>query len=280
MTPLVVLALVLEAAVGAGEIRRNLTDGQLYAWIPPGGFRMGCAAADADCDDAEKPAHQVAITKGFWMGQTATTVGAYRRYAGKTGQRMPPSKDNEGRNLQANDLLPIVAVTWDEARAFCGWAGLRLPTEAEWEYAARAGNAEARYGDLNAIAWYADNSGIRPMDSAALSKSDPEHYSRRLYENGNGPHPVAQKRSNAWNLYDMLGNVWQWTADYYGERYYAQSPNRDPRGPEGGEWRVLRGGSWFNTGWEVRAVLRYARAPSNRNNDFGFRCTGNQNQGK
>ena len=275
MIHLVELTLWVQATARPGDLRVNTTDGQRYAWIPPGSFAMGCPPADNDCDDAEKPAHQVAITKGFWIGQTTTTVGAYKQYARKAGRPMPPPKDNEGRSLQEDDRLPVVAVTWDEAKAFCVWAGMRLPSEAEWEYAARAGSSESRYGDLNAIAWYADNSGTGHLDSAALSMNDQQNYSRRLFENGNGPHPVAQKRPNAWKLYDMLGNVWQWTADFYAEDYYGQSPKSDPPGPSTGQWRVLRGGSWFNTGWDVRAVLRYARAPSNRNNDFGFRCVGN-----
>ena len=269
------LALWLQAVVKPGDIRVNPAAGQRYAWIPPGSFTMGCPPTDNDCDDAEKPAHQIAITKGFWMGQTTTTVDSYKQYARKTGRPMPPSQDNDGRRLNEDDRLPIVAITWDEAKAFCAWAGLRLPTEAEWEYAARAANTEARYGDLAAIAWYADNSGTRPIDSAAMFKSDQANYTRRLYENGNGPHPVGQKQPNAWKLYDMLGNVWQWTADFYAERYYGQSPKSDPQGPSTGDWRVLRGGSWYTVGWDVRTVLRYARAPSNRNNDFGFRCAGN-----
>ena len=275
MIHLVQLTLWLQATVRLGDLRVNAADGQHYAWIPPGSFTMGCLPMDNDCDDAEKPAHEVAITQGFWIGQTATTVGAYKQYSRKTSRPMPPSKDNEGRRLNEDDRLPIVAMTWDEAKAFCAWAGMRLPTEAEWEYAARAGSTESRYADLNAIAWYADNSGTRHLDSAALSRGEQQNYSQRLLENGNGPHPVAQKQPNSWKLYDMLGNVWQWTADYYADGYYGQSPGSDPPGPSSGEWRVLRGGSWFNTAWDVRPVLRYARSPSNRNNDFGFRCAGN-----
>lgn len=118
--------------------------------------------------------------------------------------------------------MPAVIVTWDEARSYCEWSGGRLPTEAEWEYTARAGNPSARYGDLDAIAWYADNGGKQRIHSAQIWRTDQPNYGKRLFGNGNGPHPVGQKQPNGWNLYDMLGNVWQWTADWYDGQYYSR----------------------------------------------------------
>ena len=194
---------------------------------------MGCSPGDNECYDDEKPPHQVTITKGFWLGQTEVTVGAYKRFAGATGRQMPPEPDFSGRPLNpgwGDEAMPIVDVTWDDAQAYCSWAGGRLPTEAEWEYAARAGSTAARYGDLDEIAWYADNSGRQRLDSARIWNEDQVNYGKRLNENGNGMHEVGQKRANGFGLYDMLGNVWEWVNDWYDENYYQNSPSQDPQG--------------------------------------------------
>jgi formylglycine-generating enzyme required for sulfatase activity len=164
----------------AGNVRANPRDGLKYVWIPPGAFTMGCSPGDTECNPDEKPAHQVAITKGFWIGQTVVTVAAYKRFAGSTGVQMPTAP---GFNASwSNPDMPIVNVNWDEATAYCGWLGGRLPTEAEWEYAARAGSTGARYGPINEVAWYSNNIGPKTNE-------------------------VAQKRANGFGLYDTLGNV-------------------------------------------------------------------------
>lgn len=260
-----------------GDSKVNPIDGQKYMWIPPGTFMMGCSPGDAECFDDEKPAHEVALTRGFWMGQTAVTVGAWKRYAQATGKPMPPDKDNFGRLLNAaagNDTLPVVAVTWDEAAGFCGWAGMRLPTEAEWEWAARAGTTGARYGNLDDIAWYGDNSGRERIDSTALWSSDQKSYAQKLHDNGNGPKPAGQKQPNGYRLYDVLGNVWQWTADWYGEKYYQASEKQDPSGPPGGTERALRGGSWGGNPLGVRVSGRRRGVPGDRVSSLGLRCVG------
>jgi formylglycine-generating enzyme required for sulfatase activity len=263
------------AVVGpqAGDVKTNPKDGQRYVWIPPGRFQMGCSPGDAQCYEDEKPAHPVEITKGFWMGQTAVTVGAYKR----SGKPMPPEPKLLDRPLNANwaDLQqPIVNVTWDEAVGFCEAAGMRLPTEAEWEYAARAGTTGARYGTLDDIAWYANNSGEKRLDADAIWKDDQKNYATRLKDNGNGPHAVGTKLPNVWKLYDMLGNVWQWTADWYDAKYYEQKEGRDPLGPPSGTQRTLRGGSWDSNTWYSRVSLRVRYEPSVRNYGLGFRCIG------
>jgi formylglycine-generating enzyme required for sulfatase activity len=239
-------ATLQDAPPSPRQVRANPKDGLKYVWIPPGTFTMGCSPGDSECSAEEKPAHQVTITKGFWLGQTVVTVGAYKRFAGATGRQMPRApKFNVG---WANDAMPIVTVNWDDATAFCGWAGGRLPTEAEWEYAARGGSTEARYGNLDEIAWYDKNSG-------------------------EGTHEVAQKRANGFGLFDMLGNVWEWVNDRYGENYYAASPERDPRGPDRGGYRVLRGGSWDSVPWFVRVSVHPRFGPAFRYfHGVGVRC--------
>lgn len=232
-----------------GQVGMNSTDGLAYVWIPPGTFQMGCSPGDTECYDDEKPAHSVTISKGFWLGQTPVTVAAYKRFVAETSAGEMPSAPsfNEGWN---NEQMPIVDVTWDEAQAYCGWAGGRLPTEAEWEYAARGGTTEARYGPLDEIAWYSGNSGGRT-------------------------HEVGRKRPNGFGLYDMLGNVWEWANDWNDERYYEKSPSVDPLGPLAGSVRILRGGSWVNgVPRVVRASVRDRVEPASRDAVIGFRCAG------
>jgi len=232
-----------------GTLKLNPKDGLKYVWIPPGTFMMGCSPGDNECYDYEKPPHQVTITKGFWLGQTEATVAAYRRFAGSTGARMPAAPEfNAGWN---NQDMPIVNVSWDDATAFCGWAGGRLPTEAEWEYAARAGSTEARYGPIDEVAWYANNSGLKT-------------------------HDVGQKRANAFGLYDMLGNVWEWVNDWDDENNYKDGPSQDPAGPASGTLHVLRGGSWDVTPRDVRVSYRGGDNPAYMYNyvGIGFRCGG------
>ena len=153
---------------------------------------------------------------------------------------------------------PVERVTWDEALDYCrklttkqrakgilpeGWEW-RLPTESEWEYAARAGTTEARHGELDAIAWYRGKPGGKT-------------------------HPVKLKAANAWGLYDMLGNVWEWCSDWHGN--YPTGSATDPKGPSSGSDRVGRGGSWSSDAGCVRSADRRRFDPGNRNNNLGFR---------
>jgi formylglycine-generating enzyme required for sulfatase activity len=222
-------------ATPPGSVKVNAKDGLEYVWIPPGTFTMGCSPGDSLCDSDEKPVHQVTITKGFWLGKTPVTQQAYRQVTGNDPSHF------KGANR------PVESITWDEARVYCSAIGGRLPTEAEWEYAARAGSTQALYGDIDRIAWYSANSGSQT-------------------------HDVGQKQPNGFGLYDMLGNVWQWTADWYGT--YRESPDRDPAGPASGTYRVLRGGAWDHNPRGEHASYRNWVDPGKRNYTFGFRCVG------
>ncbi len=242
-----VLADIEKPGPRPGQVGENAKDGLKYVWIPPGSFEMGCSPGDSECSSDEKPSHQVTITKGFWLGQTEVTVGAYKRFAGAAGRQMPAAPSfNSG---WANDNMPIVNVSWDDAQAYCTWAGGRLPTEAEWEYAARAGSTEARYGPLDDVAWYNQNSESRT-------------------------HDVAQKRANGFGLYDMLGNVWEWVNDWYEEKHYQSSASQNPPGPSSGQYRVLRGGSWNGLPRDGRVSVRNRLDPAFTLDDFGIRCGG------
>jgi formylglycine-generating enzyme required for sulfatase activity/tetratricopeptide (TPR) repeat protein len=226
----------VKTVLRAGATRVNEKDGLKYVWIPPGTFTMGCSVGDAECFDQEKPAHQVTLTKGFWMGQTPVTQEVYQRVTGSNPSYFKGSQ------------LPVETVTWNDAQSYCQSAGMRLPTEAEWEYAARGGSTGSRYGDLDRIAWYNINSG-------------------------NTTHAVAQKQANAFGLYDMLGNVWQWVADWYAE--YPAGTRRDPAGPASGQYRTLRGGSWAGYPRVARASGRGRGEPGYRVDGIGLRCAGN-----
>jgi formylglycine-generating enzyme required for sulfatase activity len=259
----------------AGASRENPRDGLSYVWIPPGTFTQGCSPGDAMCGADEMPAHSVTISKGFWLGKSEVTVAAFKRYASVTGKVMPLEPVIVGKNHNpgwAFGNYPMVAVAWEEARAFCTWAGGRLPTEAEWEYAGRAGSPNARYDILEDIAWFGDNSGRGPIDSGRIAQEEIAKYDERLAANGNTNHPVEQKRPNAFGLYDMLGSVWEWVSDWYGDTYYASSPGRDPEGPSSGTTRVERGGSWQSIPLNLRVSRRASLNPAVRWTDVGMRC--------
>jgi formylglycine-generating enzyme required for sulfatase activity len=233
--------------LAVGVVKKNPKDGLKYIWIPPGTFRMGCSPGDRDCGIDEIPAHAVALRKGFWIGQTEVTVGAYKRFVQQTGRKMFPAPSiNTG---WGNDAMPMMEITWDEAQVYCKWAGGRLPTEAEWEYAARGGNTAARYGPLDEVAWHVANSGHQL-------------------------HVVGQKSANGFGLFDTLGNVWEWVNDWYDQKYYKTSPGQDPPGPTSGQYRVLRGASWNFDPKGVRVSVRGRLLPRNGGTNVGVRCAG------
>lgn len=209
-----------------------------YVAVPSGEFLMGCAPAEPPCYEDETQ-HPVRLSK-FYLKQTEVTLGEFRQYAHDVGAPLMP-KDYAAE-------LPITNVTWEQAEAYCTWAGGRLPTEAEWEYAAR-GKAKGRfYGRLGDIAWYQGNTPI------------------------SAPQKVGQKLSNAFGLYDMLGNVAEWVNDWYNPDYYKASSPTNPKGPESGTERTIRGGSFLDGPDSLRVSRRDRKPPDAAASHVGFRC--------
>jgi formylglycine-generating enzyme required for sulfatase activity len=213
--------------------------GLSWVRIPAGEFEMGCSEGDSQCNPAELPRRHARVAAPFEIMDKPVTVAQFRDWAASSQRRLP------SQPRWSADEVPVVNVTWDEAVAFCSTFAGRLPTEVEWEYAARAGSPAARYGEIDAIAWYAGNSGKHA-------------------------HPVGGKTPNAFGLYDMLGNLWEWNADVFRSKPGAAEDDTAEAGP--GDKRSLRGGSWRNSARQIRVSNRGRLAPDDREDDDGFRC--------
>jgi formylglycine-generating enzyme required for sulfatase activity len=237
--------------------------GMKLVLIPKGTFMMGKAfwlASWLASSLFKAGQHQVTISKDYYLGVTEVTQGQYKKVMGNN-----PSEFQGGRFKGVGLNHPVENVSWKDAVEFCRKLSMwpeekkagrvyRLPTEAEWEYACRAGSQTAFHfgddpGSLGDYAWFRDNSGGQT-------------------------HPVGQKKPNAWGLYDMHGNVWEWCSDWYGD--YPRGAVTDPIGPtigprEGSDRRVSRGGSWGSEAASCRSADRYWFYPSYRYNNYGFR---------
>jgi formylglycine-generating enzyme required for sulfatase activity len=234
----------------AGDVRVYERTGVAMVWVPPGEFRMGSDSGFS----REKPVHTVELTRGFWIGRYVVTNEEYGRFLNAQRGAVKPPKFWDNRQYN-QPTQPVVGVSWDDAMAFCSWAGGRLPTEAEWEYACRAGSPhEYCFGNdesqLGEYAWYAENS------RGEL-------------------HPVGGKLPNAWGLYDVHGNVWEWCADSM--RDYGEDSVVDPVGASI-ESRAIRGGSWYINAGSVRCACRYQGSPRYSLNYLGFRLVRVQDQ--
>ena len=212
-------------------------------YLEGGTYKMGCGSWTDDCDGDEKPVHTV-IVSSFYMSATEVTQAQWKSIMG-----------NNPSNFKGNNL-PVENVSWNDVKQFLKklnqqtGGGYRLPTEAEWEYAARSGGVNEKYAgtssNLGDYAWYRDNSN-------------------------SNTHPVAQKMPNGFGLYDMSGNVQEWCSDIYDKSYYKNSPAKDPKGAKSGSSCVLRGGSWFMNVAFCRLSNRNFNFPQSRYNDIGFR---------
>jgi eukaryotic-like serine/threonine-protein kinase len=236
-----------------------------YRLIPAGSFMMGCVPGDTACEDGEKPRHEVTIPHAFYLAETETTNEQYRRCV-RAGACQPPSDLSwydeplrmQGEVKAPRRNFPVVFVDWNQATAFCTWAGGRLPTEAEWEHAARGGQEALQYPWGDTIAREHANFGRQVCcGGQAMGKDKWPQAS-----------PVGSFKANAFGLFDMAGNVWEWTTDAYDQ--YAATGALVDFGEQ--RQRVLRGGSWYSPPEWLRVSRRGGAVPAAASNDYGFRC--------
>ncbi len=234
----------VSSAPQQGDIIIDALSGIELAYIPAGCFMQESDeyGSEREYDGSERPIHEVCLN-AFWMGKFQVTQEQWKQIMGQN-----PAKFQKG-----NDY-PVELVSWHDVQNFSKRLNIksgknyRLPTEAEWEYACRA-NGSSKYSgddDLDDVGWYDKNSG----DST---------------------HSVGKKKANAFSLYDMSGNVWEWCNDWYGTDYYVSSPKNNPVGPDSGIRRVLRGGSYFDDSLYCRSVYRGRHRPEGRDDFIGFR---------
>ena len=281
------------AGCATAEPRLRNSVGATLVLIPAGEFVMGSSQEEADrlaalmkekkitswypdSPRSEAPPRKTRITRSFYLAATETTLGEFRAFVAETGYVTDAERDGKGADGKANgrwtsgpafswnnmgyergDDQPVVNVSWNDARAYCSWLSAkegrryRLPTEAEWEYACRAGST-GRYS------WGDDDA------------QQNEHSWTRANSAG-GPHPVAQLKPNAWGLYDMLGNVYEYCQDVFVAAPYDPAQSVDPKGPETGESRVVRSGSWGTDPMHPRCAFRGGASATHRNMRDGFR---------
>lgn len=260
---------VLEAAdlpvgkngtVSAGETSKG-KDGAPLILIPPGPFLMG----SNDGLPNERPEHTVTLN-AYYMDQFEVTAGRYQKFIESAKRNLPPTWDDEA--AQALSDHPAVGMTWTDAAAYCKWAGRRLPTEAEWEKAAR-GTDGRRYpwghmqpfvdiANYNRGMWVSEAITLVPVNSGVEGMS----VRHGLKEGGKSPY----------GLFHMAGNAAEWVADWYDREFYQKSPDKNPTGPGAGEKRVIRGGSWADLPTALRVTARFSAEPDFEDRTIGFRC--------
>ena len=238
--PAVVTDANLRAAIVASGFAWRIRDtsSNIEMLLVPGGtFMMGCSTGDLECYGDESPAHQVTLTNAFYMGKTEVTQAQWLAVMGSNPSYFGGQPNN-----------PVERVSWNTIQNFNSATGLRLPTEAEWEFACRAGTTTVRYGVLDDIAWYNSNAG-------------------------GTTHAVATKLPNALGLYDTIGNVWEWCQDWY--EPYSSGSVTNPTGPATGSYRLLRGGGWTDSSINCRGSLRNYFNPDSVTTGLGFRVVRN-----
>jgi eukaryotic-like serine/threonine-protein kinase len=256
--------------LGIGSTQLAPKDGMLMLYIPAGEFYMGCDPAHNggfDCPANELPRHPVSLD-AFWMDQTEVTNAMYALCV-EAGACAPPSEWRSfTRSSYYNDAgflnYPVIYVSWNDAVDYCAWAGRRLPSEAEWEAAARGGL------EGMAFAWgdtFVENYANFCDQNCAFENPNLE------YDDGAVEiAPVGTYPANGYGLFEITGNVWEWVSDWYDPDYYRNSPGVNPTGPVSGAYRVLRGGGWNYDLYSLRVAERIAEQPTSRYDNVGLRC--------
>jgi len=238
----------------------NPIDGSVLIYIPAGEFVMGSPSDAGDLD--ETPQHPVYLD-GYFIGKYEITVAQFKKFCALTGYSMPKQPSwNE-------DNYPVVNVLWYDAVAYCEWAGLRLPTEAEWEKSARGtdgrkypwGNNEPYHDGV----YYANYGGVYDTTTGSWEGDSADGY---YYTAPVGSFPQG---ASPYGCMDMAGNVWEWCLDWYDEDYYSESPYENPQGPDSGFFRVIRGGGWVSPGRSLRVANRNSPDLGTRYCEAGFR---------
>ena len=237
------------------EMKERVTDGVPMMFVPAGEFLMGNSNAKEETNGKESPQHQVYLD-AFWIDKFEVTSAQYKKCVDAGKCAAPEKSGSETRGAYFGnaqyDNYPVIYVSWNNAKTYCEWAGKRLPTEAQWEKAARGTDGRnfpwGNTFDQNLL--NSDESKIG--DTTAVGK----------FPNGASPYGVM----------DMAGNVFEWVADWYDRDYYQNSPARNPTGPATGDSRSYRGGSWFNDGSFARAAARFMNVPDFALFFLGFRC--------
>lgn len=231
--------------------------------VPAGEFEMGAEGDPADPDEA--PKHKVTLD-AFYIGKYEVTNRRYQAFVKATDHRVPENEEDAKYNmwkgqavLDGASELPVIHVSWDDAAAYCKWAGGRLPTEAEWEKAARGTDGRTYPWGNDPVTGNRSNYGIEGVTfwegPSTLAKKD-------QYDFGKSPY----------GAYEMAGNVWEWVQDWYDEGYYKSSPGKNPKGPSEGQARVIRGGSWREKPDKLRSTNRGKQNPEDRRLYIGIRC--------
>lgn len=254
---------LFDALQPSGPVQAKVAEngvGMAFVLLPAASFQMGEAGFRAN----EAPAHEVVLSKAFYLGTGPVTQQAYRAVMGQSPAFFTPDRGGSPNH-------PVERVSWDDAVRFCeklsarpderaAGRRYRLPTEAEWEYAARGGTTTVFPTGDTFTAVHGTFDGRFPYPDATAAG-----------EAAGGPTPVGKFPANSFGLFDVCGNVWEWCADWYDERYYASDTARDPAGPDAGTRKVARGGSWKNQAHSCRPAYRNALPPHQKNSATGFR---------